>query len=77
MIDVLVISILEDMFVNYECMKFNLTFIGVENEPDNIKLLLDIFDFIQSKSDLIYSIGVIKYVFIELEETLKHYNLYS
>ena len=73
-----VFSLLQQVFVQIELMKFTSCVIGLttnEESKSNITLLMDLFRVFTSQKDLIYAEGIIKYFFIEFEESLKRFNL--
>jgi len=76
--EVNVLEILEQIFIQNEIMKFNSGIIELttDNNPhDTIFMLLDILNVFISQKENIYADGIIKYFFLEFEESLKAYNL--
>lgn len=73
--DLLAFAVLEPIFLKNELLKFHIFVRELANVPDNMKILNDILNIIKSHKDDIYYIGVVKYFFMELEESLKNYNL--
>ena len=76
--EVNVVSILEQIFIQNEIMKFHSGIEGLTTEekpPGTISMLLDLLNVFISQKENIYAHGIIKYFFIEFEESLKNYNL--
>ena len=73
--DLVAFSVLEPIFLKNELLKFHIFMRELEGVPDNIRILNDVLNIIKSHKCEIYYIGVIKYFFIEIEESLKNYNL--
>ena len=73
-----VLSILEQIFIQNEIMKFNSGIIGLttqDESPESISMLLDLLNVFISQKENIYADGILKYFFLEFEESLKNYNL--
>ena len=76
--DIQVVSLLEQIFIQNEIMKFHTGIQGLTTEgqiPENTSLLLQLLNVFESQKENIYVEGIIKYFFIEFEESLKNYNL--
>ena len=76
--DIQVVSLLEQVFIQNEIMKFHIGLPGLTTEgqiPENISLFLQLLNVFESQKENIYTEGIIKYFFLEFEESLKNYNL--
>jgi hypothetical protein len=76
--DTVAASMLEQLFIKLEITKFQVQMNGLESSLCNIEILYHILqNFEREKDHLLYSNGIIKYIFMELEESLKNYKLLS
>lgn len=73
--DIQILSILEHLFIHNEIMKFNTSISSEVSSPDTLSMLLDLLNVFISQKENIYADGIIKYFFLEFEESLKAYNL--
>lgn len=73
--DINTVSILEPIYLQYEILRFHVYVSDLELIPNNLSIICDILDIIKNHKQYIYYIGVIKFFFIDLEESLKIYNL--
>ena len=66
------------LFIQNEIMKCRTGILGLttdEKPPETISMLLDLLNLFISQKENIYADGIIKYFFLEYEESLKAYNL--
>lgn len=63
-------NILHDLLIQNELNKFIIV------EKDNLDLLVNMFTYINNQKDIIYSIGVIQYILMKIDEYCIFFNLY-